>query len=151
MAHFAELNGSNIVQRVIVIDNNDILDASGNESEALGIAICQKHCGATTVWKQCSYNTSKGQHLHGGTAFRANYPGPGWTYDSSNDIFVQPRPTDRYGELCASWTVNTTTGMYEPPITRPTGDGDGTSVSSYTWDEAAYQADNTKGWIQIDS
>ena len=72
-------------------------------------------------------------------------------YDSSNNIFVQPRPNDMYGNPCASWTVNTTTGMYNPPITRPTGDGDSTSVSTYKWDEAAYQADNTKGWIQIDS
>ena len=150
MAHFAKIGADNKVIAVYVCGNADTETDGGLEKEEIGAAFLQAQYGGGE-WKQCSYNTSKGQHLHGGTAFRANYPGPGWTYDSSNDIFVQPRPTDRYGELCASWTVNTTTGMYDPPISRPTGDGDGTSVSTYKWDEAAYQADNTKGWIQIDS
>ena len=33
MAHFAEINSDNIVQRVIVVDNNDCKDTEGNESE----------------------------------------------------------------------------------------------------------------------
>jgi hypothetical protein len=39
----------------------------------------------------------------------------------------------------ASWTYNTTTFVWEPPIPKP----DGNAV----WDEYAYQADNTTGWV----
>jgi hypothetical protein len=39
----------------------------------------------------------------------------------------------------ASWTYNTTTFVWEPPIPKP----DGQAI----WDEYAYQADNTTGWI----
>jgi len=39
----------------------------------------------------------------------------------------------------ASWTYNTTTFVWEPPIPKP----DGNAI----WDEYAYQADNTTGWI----
>ena len=35
MAHFAQLDKSNIVTQVVVISNNDCLDANGNESEAV--------------------------------------------------------------------------------------------------------------------
>ncbi len=50
MAHFAEINADNIVQRVIVVDNNDCKDAEGNESEAVGAAFCHNLLGGT--WKQ---------------------------------------------------------------------------------------------------
>ena len=43
----------------------------------------------------------------------------------------------------ASWTLNTTTYLWEPPITYPT-DG-----KSYDWNENLYQSDNTKGWVEI--
>ena len=39
----------------------------------------------------------------------------------------------------ASWTYNTATFVWEPPIPKP----DGNAV----WDEYAYQADNTTGWV----
>jgi hypothetical protein len=32
-------------------------------------------------WKQTSYNTYSGQHRLGGTPFRKNYAGIGYTYD----------------------------------------------------------------------
>ena len=41
----------------------------------------------------------------------------------------------------ASWTYNTATFVWEPPIPKP----DGQAI----WDEYAYQADNTTGWIVI--
>jgi hypothetical protein len=41
----------------------------------------------------------------------------------------------------ASWTYNTTTFVWEPPIPKP----DGNAI----WDEYAYQADNTTGWVTI--
>ena len=42
----------------------------------------------------------------------------------------------------ASWVFNETNCRYEPPVAAPT-DG-----KIYTWDESAYQADNTKGWAE---
>ena len=41
MAHFAELNSDNIVIKVTVVNNDKIKDSDGNESEALGIALCK--------------------------------------------------------------------------------------------------------------
>ena len=37
MAHFAELNENNIVTRVIVVHNNELLDENGTEVEQLNM------------------------------------------------------------------------------------------------------------------
>ena len=71
MAHFAELDASDKVIRVIVIDNNNNLDPDGNENELYGAAFCRDLLGGSR-WVQCSYNRS----------FRAHFPGRGWTYDT---------------------------------------------------------------------
>jgi hypothetical protein len=78
MAHFAEIDGSNKVLRVIVVSNNDILDENGNESEQLGKDMCSRLLGGN--WIQTSYNNN----------FRGTYAGIGHTYDAENDIFVAP-------------------------------------------------------------
>ena len=43
MAHFAEIDSNldNVVLRVLVIGNDDILDENGEENEAIGIAYCK--------------------------------------------------------------------------------------------------------------
>ena len=110
MAHFAKIE-DNIVTQVIVVDNSDILDESNNESEALGIKICQDLLGGT--WVQTSYNGN----------IRKNYAGIGYTYDSSRDAFIDPSPY-------ASWVLNETTCKYEAPIAYPS-DG-----KHYGWNEA---------------
>ena len=79
MAHFAELN-NNIVTRVIVVRNEDILDSNGQESEAVGQAFCQQFGEGNYL--QTSYN---------GT-FRKNYAGIGHTYDPQRDAFIAPQP-----------------------------------------------------------
>ena len=53
MAHFAQLDETNIVTQVIVVHNNELLD-NGVESEAKGVAFCQSLFGGT--WVQTSYN-----------------------------------------------------------------------------------------------
>jgi hypothetical protein len=80
MAHFAQLNENNIVTKVIVINNDVIIDSSGQEQEVLGIEFCKSLFGADTIWKQTSYN---------GT-FRGTYAGEGYSYDESQDIFIPP-------------------------------------------------------------
>jgi hypothetical protein len=78
MAHFAELDDNNIVTRVIVVHNNELLDANGNESEWNGIEFCIKHYGGR--WIQTSYNAT----------FRGLYAGFGYKYDPDLDQFIAP-------------------------------------------------------------
>ena len=72
-------------------------------------------------------------------------------YNPTYNIWQEPEPTDVLGIACSSWTFNTTTGKYSPPITQPimTPANDADHVQ-WMWNEAAYQADSadpkTVGW-----
>jgi hypothetical protein len=78
MAHFAELNENNVVTRVIVVNNNELLDENGNESEQKGINFCVAHYSGT--WIQTSYNGN----------FRVNFAGIGYIYNPVTDEFDEP-------------------------------------------------------------
>ena len=78
MAHFAQLDENNVVLQVIVVHNNECLDADGNESEAIGVAFCQNLLGGN--WKQTSYNGN----------MRGVYAGIGYTYNPTLDVFEPP-------------------------------------------------------------
>lgn len=78
MAHFAQLDDNNTVTQVIVVNNEVITDADGNEKEVLGIAFCQSLYGDNTKWLQTSYNGK----------FRGKFAGIGMKYDQSKDEFV---------------------------------------------------------------
>lgn len=96
MAHFAELDSTNTVLRVVVISNEDLLDENGVEQESLGIQVCKSIFGNDTKWVQTSYNNK----------FRSKYAGIGYTYDEENDVFIAPQPFpwyilgDHYGWVC---------------------------------------------------
>ena len=140
MAHYAKLGLDNIVTAVVAVDTIDCMTRGGIEKEEIGLAHLVKHHGHE-LWKKCSYNTRGGEHTGGGTPFRANYPGIGWYYNSEHDIFHPARPY-------ASYTLNTTTGMWDPPIPQPElTEAEVEAMSYYRWDEDAYQADNTTGWV----
>lgn len=79
MAHFAKIENG-IVTEVIVVNNEVITDANGQEQEQLGIDFCKSLYGADTEWVQTSYNAS----------FRSKYAGIGDIYDSIKDEFVVP-------------------------------------------------------------
>jgi hypothetical protein len=81
MAHFAEINDEKIVQRVVVINNENTFDENGQESEAIGVEFCNNLLGG--VWKQTSYNGN----------IRKNYAGVGYTYDENRNAFIPPKPT----------------------------------------------------------
>ncbi len=131
MAHFAQLDSNNVVTQVIVVSNDDITDSNGNEVESIGVAFCQKLLGADTNWKQTSYNNN----------MRTRYAGIGYSYNSELDAFIPPQPY-------ASWTLNSTSKDWEAPITQPTLTDEQIAANSYyRWDEDAYQADNTAGWV----
>ena len=144
MAHFAKLDADNNVIDVVVV-NNDVLGSP--ESEAKGITFLTELTGYSS-WKQCSYNTREGVHYtqlevepyvvpseDQSKAFRLNFPGRGWTYDESADAFYSPRPIIN-GQVCNSWTLNTSRGMWEPPTPMPE-DSDGV----LEWDES------TTSWV----
>lgn len=81
MAHFAELDDNNIVARIIVISNDDMLDSDGNEKETAGIELCKQIAGGSN-WVQTSYNNN----------FRKQFGQPGFFYDDVNDVFISPQP-----------------------------------------------------------
>ena len=142
MAHFAKLGLDNVVTAVLAMDTIDTMTRGGIEREDIGVAHLVKHHGHEN-WKKCSYNTSQGVHRDGGTPFRANYPGIGWYYNSEHDIFHPAKP-----EGHDSWTLNTTTGMWDAPLPQPElTEAEVEAMSYYVWDEDAYQADNTQGWV----
>lgn len=82
MAHFAELDDNNIVTRVLVIHNNELLDVNGEESEQKGIDFCVGLFGGR--WAQTSYNAN----------FRDVYAGIGFLYDPIEDKFIAPEVID---------------------------------------------------------
>ena len=139
MAHFAEIDENNIVQRVIVVANRDTMSNSGVEDESIGEAFCQSLFGENTRWKKTSYTGS----------MRVRFAGAGDTYDAERDAFIPERPVDRDGDVCNSWVIDDTRADWISPLgDAPTlTDDDAAAGKYYTWDESAYQADNTTGWI----
>ena len=142
MAHFAKLDANNLVTQVIVVANEDTADSSNVETESIGVAFCQKLMGASTNWKQTSYNNS----------FRGNYAGIGYTYISnvatlgvgSTDIFIGQQPHD-------SWAVGVGTAQWYPP-SNP-GDAPALTTSErdagkyYAWNESNYNTNPATAWV----
>jgi hypothetical protein len=93
MAHFAEIDANNVVQRVIVVPNSE---------EANGAAWCASLLGGT--WLQTSYNAT----------IRKNFAGVGFTYDPDLDAFIPPRPYP-------SWMLDEATCTWESPEPIPPG------------------------------
>ena len=114
MAHYAFLDTNNIVTEVIVgkDEGEDGIDWEQHYGEFRG-----------QTCKRTSYNTNGGVHTSGGTPYRKNYAGIGYTYDSGRDAFIPP-------QQFASWTLNETSCIWEAPTPKPT-DG-----KVYAWDEA---------------
>ena len=113
MAHYAFLNMQNIVTEVIV-----------GKDETDGPTNWEMHYGniREQVCKRTSYNTKGGVHSEGGTPFRKNYAGIGYTYDFARDAFIPTKPFD-------SWTLNENSCLWEAPVAYP-NDG-----QMYTWNE----------------
>ena len=104
MAHYAFLNKNNIVTEVIV---------GKNEGED-GIDWEQRYGNFRgQICKRTSYNTLGGVHKEGGTPFRKNYAGIGFSYDETRDAFIPPKPFE-------SWLLNESTCLWEAPTSYPT-------------------------------
>ena len=119
MAHYAFLDENYVVTEVIVGRDESNFDWERHYGDIRG-QLC----------KRTSYNTSGGVHVSGGTPFRKNYAGIGYTYDPQLDAFIPPKPF-------ASWILDETTCLWAAPTPMPT-DG-----KLYHWDE------NTLAWTEI--
>ncbi len=143
MAHFAKISEDNRVLTVNAVDDGNAA------SEAKGQAFLERvHGWPEHLWKQTSYNTVANTHKLGGTPFRGNYAGIGYTWDEANQIFWPQKPHE-------SWTQNIAEARWQSPI------GDAPAITAeqdaeneanthtwlYEWDEAANQADNSTGWV----
>ena len=121
MAHFAQIDETNTVTRVIVAEQDFINSGA---------------VGNPALWIQTSYNTRGGVHYgqdgqpDDGVALRKNYAGVGYTYDLAKDAFIPPKTFN-------SWVLDESTCLWNPPIPYPT-DG-----KIYTWDE------DTVGWVEV--
>ena len=117
MAHYALIDNNNIVKQVIVgHDEEDDYDWEEHYAEDFSLTC-----------RRTSYNTRGGVHINGGTPFRKNYAGIGFTYDSVRDAFIPPKPY-------ASWSLNEDSCLWQPPTPMPT-DG-----KFYNWNE------DTESW-----
>jgi len=120
MAHFAQLDGSNTVTRVVVV-GNDVETAAGplgtNDMHVDGETWCKNFFKGGT-WKQTSYNNN----------FRKQYCGKGFTFDAAKDKFISPEPFP-------SWTLDGNDD-WESPVTIPTDTGTEADPKFISWDEA---------------
>ena len=160
MAHFAKLGVNGKVIAVHGLDNDQMLNADSVEDETVGQQRLQQiHGWPAAMWIQTSYNTRGNKYYNAdGTEgdqslkLRGNYAGIGYTWDEDNEIFWPKKPF-------TSWVKNTTTASWDSPLgaapaltAEQTSQNEaGTHRWGYSWNEDAYQADNTQGWVLADS
>jgi len=134
MAHFAKLGANGKVIQVLTLDNKDMLNADGIEDESVGQQYLETHNNwPAQMWIQTSYNTSGNQHKNGGTPFRGNYAGIGYTWDEENQIFWPKKPY-------ASWVKNTSEARWQSPI------GDAPALTA---DQQVDNDNNTARWSYV--
>ena len=129
LVYFAELSDSNVVQRVVIIDSEDILsDNMESISETKGEAKCRELFGSTNTWKRT---------YRDGT--RKRFAVPNGSYSPTDDVFLSPKPYPYF--------VLDSDKEWQPPIAKPTlTSQEEADEYFYIWDDSVYQADNTQGW-----
>lgn len=127
MAHYAILNSNNIVEQVITGT-----DESDTEGLPEGFTSWEQWYSDFTGKRvlRTSYNTYHNEHHNGGTAFRGNYAGIGYTYSEHLDAFIPPK-------YYASWILDTTIMDYKAPVDKP--EGANNTDTNYLWDESDQQ------------
>ena len=151
MGHYAKIDSNNIVIQVIVA-NADFINTLPDKDSYI----------------KTSYNTMGGVHYEPSDtqdfstpnsdqskSLRKNYAGIGWTYDSTRDAFIPPKPPDINQVECASWVIDETICQWKPPIDKPERtDAMIADQEIWEWDEAVHQADTgnpkTQGWVVKD-
>ena len=130
MGSFVKLNNENfVIQGVSLV--NEVFTINGIEVEQIGIDFLNNLYQTNDIWKRTSYNTRGGIHYQGDNntpsidqskAFRKNYAGIGYYYDSIRDAFIPPKPFP-------SWILNEDSCLWDSPVPYP-NDG-----KMYTWNE----------------
>ena len=95
MAHFAEIDDTDTVLRVLVVPD---------DQEHRGQDYLAGDLGLGGTWIQTSYNNN----------IRANYAGIGSTYDRADDVFIPPQPF-------SDWVLGDDY-RWMPPEPKPDGD-----------------------------
>ena len=111
MAHYAFLNENNIVTEIITGKDESNFNWEQQYSSFKG-----------QVCKRTSYNTYGGVNNKGGTPFRKNFAGVGYTYDETRDAFIPAKPFN-------SWVLNEDTCLWESLIPYPQDNNE------YKWNE----------------
>ena len=127
MAHYAFINDENIVVEVITGRNED--------DSVNGITDWEAYYASKRPGLRClrtSYNTRAGEHAFGGTPFRGNYAGKGYSYREDLDAFIPPKPFD-------SWTLNESCYCWEAPVAYPEDGGE------YVWNE------ESTNWVAVEA
>ena len=99
------------------------------EQEVDNTVYWEEYYGKGGLCKRTSFNTIGGVHQNGGTPFRKNYAGVGYTCDPVRDAFYAPQPFE-------SWTLNEESCLWECPVERPEGE--------YWWKE------DTTEWVDYE-
>ena len=107
MAHFAEIDSTNLVVRVLVTDNN-----LPNE----GLDWLNDNLGG--VWIKTSYNNN----------IRKRFAGIGFSYDLARDAFISPRPYQ-------SWSLNSEADWQAPKLLPTDGKQYVWNESTLSWVE----------------
>ncbi len=134
MAHYAELDETNTVLRILVV-HNDVTTIDGVEDEQRGIDFLNGIVPTTGTWVQTSFNGN----------FRTRYAEVGGTYDPEADEFIDAVvPEETLWPLegpFPSWILDDDRGWL-PPISYPDDAEQG--VKEYDWDEA------TTSWVEVE-
>ena len=112
MAHFAEIDESNIVQRVLVVPNEE--EYRGEQFLSVDLLL-----GGT--WIKTSYNRK----------IRKNFAGIGYTYDPVRDAFIPPQPYP-------SWLLNEEACQWFAPVHMPKGGAYMWDESTTSWRKAKH-------------
>ena len=104
MAHYAQVNSDNIVVQVLVMNNDWDHDNC--------ITWLEANVSSDDDWIQTSYNNN----------IRKQFAGIGYTYDSTKDIFIEPKP---FG----GWVIDESTWKWKAPVEMPDDGND------YIWNE----------------
>ena len=109
---YAKLGLKGSVIDVLEVAEADCQDADGAFDENIGVEFLT-NLTSWAIWKA------------GTTARHDKNLGIGAVYDDTIDMFKGPKP----GQAGASWTFNTTSGEWDPPVAFP-DDGE-----KYIWNE----------------
>jgi len=140
MAHFAKISETNEVLTVLALNNFDMLNSENVETETVGQAYLEQHNNwPANLWIQTSYNTLNNTHQLGGTPFRGNYAGIGYTWDEDDQIFWPKKPY-------ASWVKHNASASWKSPIGDAPDDltdEEKAAGTHYVWNEVGQSWDKT--------